>query len=206
MGFGGVTGAMHVAELDMAPPNAWVVTTVSTPQLVPLHPGPEMVQERFVEGFEPATGVSVEAIVPEPPEARLDGAESCREKLLVIVTTAEACFAGSATLCAVRIRVGAAGRNCGAVKLPLVSSEPQEVGQARPKRLQRIAVLGRPPLEIAARNGWTAPSSTPMTLGVSAMATSLRMEIVAEACLLESAALCAVMVIAPTVGRICEAL
>src|SRR6266849_2229591 len=203
LGFGGVTGAVKVAEVDITPANVWVVTTVSTPQLVPLHPGPEMVQERLVEGLEPATGVSVDSMMPEPPEAIAGGAESCREKLLVMVTAADACLAGSATLCAVRVRVDAAGRNCGAVKLPFASSEPQAAGQARPERLQRIAVFGCPALVIAAWNGCVAPSSTPDAPGVSAMAMSLRMDIVAEAFCAESATLCAVMVMVGEAGRIC---
>src|SRR5258705_8000591 len=111
LGFGGVTAAAYVAEIAMTPPNTWLVTMVSTPQLVPLHPGPEMVQERFVEGFHPTIGVRAEAMMPDPPEATAGGAESCREKLLVIVTAVDACLAGSARLCAVRVRVDAAGRN-----------------------------------------------------------------------------------------------
>src|SRR5712671_5482393 len=202
LGFGGIGGAAYVAEIDMTPPNAWLVTMVSTPQLVPLHPGPEMVQERFVEGFEPAIGVRVEAMVPDPPEATAGGAESCKEKLLVMVTAAETCLAGSATLCAVKVRVDAAGRNCGAVKLPFASSERRAAGQARPEILQRIAACGGPALLIAGCNCCVAPSSTPMTPGVSAMAMSLRMEIVADACLLESVALCAVMVTVAEAGRI----
>src|SRR6267142_7051456 len=205
LGVGGVTGAVYVAEVDMAPPNTWVVTTVSTPQLVPPHPGPEIAQERFGEGFEPATGVSVDVIVPEPPEATAGGAESCREKLLVMVTAAETCLPGSATLCAVRVRVDAAGRNCGAVKLTFASSEPQAAGQAGPEILQRIAAFGCPALVIAAWNCCVAPSSTPMTPGVSAMAMSLRTDTVTEACLVESAALCAVMVTVAEAGRICGA-
>ena len=103
-------------EVEIAPPpKACVVTTASTPQLVPLHPVPDRAQERVVEGFEPGTGVSVAAITPEAPEARLEGAESCSEKLLVIVTAAEACLAGSATLCAVTMTVASAGRICGAM-------------------------------------------------------------------------------------------
>src|SRR5260370_19999213 len=134
------------------PPNVGLVAWVSTPQLVPLHPGPEMVQERFVEGFEPAIGVRVEAMVPDPPEATAGGAESCKEKLLVMVTAAETCLPGSATLCAVSVRVDAAGRNCGAVKLPFASSEPQAAGQARPEILQRIAAFGCPAVVIATGN------------------------------------------------------
>jgi hypothetical protein len=116
LGFGGVTGAAKVAELDVAPlPEACVVTEASTPQVVPLHPVPDRVQESAVLGFEPGTGVSVEAMTPEPPEGMLEGAESCREKLLVIVTVAEACLEESATLCAVSVTVAGAGRICGAV-------------------------------------------------------------------------------------------
>src|SRR3981189_3428453 len=203
LGFGGGGGAAYVAEIDMTPPHAWLVTMVSTPQLVPLHPGPEMVQERFVEGFEPAIGVRVEAMVPDPPEATAGGAESCREKLLVMVTAADACLAGSATLCAVRMTADAAGRNCGAVKLPFTSSEPHAAGQATPERLQRIAALGCPALVIAAWNGCIAPSSTPMAFGVSTTEISLRMTIVAEVCLMESAALCAVVGVVVGRGRIC---
>src|SRR5258708_36622341 len=88
LGFSGVGGAAYVAEIDMTPPRAWLVTMVSTPQLVPLHPAPEILQERFVEGFEPPIGVSVEAMVPDPPEATHGGAESCKEKLLEMRTAA----------------------------------------------------------------------------------------------------------------------
>ena len=116
MGFGGVTGAVYVAELDIAPPpRDCVVTTASTPQLVPPQPAPDSAQESAVAGFEPAIGVSVAAITLEPPEATLVGAESCKEKLLVMVTVAEACLEGSATLCAVSVTVARAGSVCGAV-------------------------------------------------------------------------------------------
>ena len=121
------------------------------------------------------------------------------------VTTAEVCLAGSATLCAVMVTVDAVGRSCGAVKLPFTSSEPHAAGQARPERLQRIAMFGCPALETAAWNGCVAPSSMPMMLGVSAMVMSLRMDIVAEACLVKSAALCAVIVMVAEAGRICGA-
>jgi len=68
-----------------------------------------------VLGFEPGAGVNVAAMTLEPPEAMLEGAESCREKLLVMVTAAKACFDGSAMLCAVTVTVAGAGRICGAV-------------------------------------------------------------------------------------------
>jgi len=58
---------------------------------------------------------------------------------------------------------------------------------------------------IAAWNGCVAPSSTPLVAGVSAMAVSLRMDIVAEAFWAESATLCAVMVMVAEAGRICGA-
>ncbi len=100
----------------MAPPaSACVVTTVSTPQLIPAHPVPDTVQESAVLGLEPGIGVSVAAMRLEPPEAMLEGAESCSEKLLVTVIVAEACRDGSATLCAVSVTVAEAGRICGAV-------------------------------------------------------------------------------------------
>jgi len=92
-----------------------VVTTARTPQLVPPHPAPESVQESVVLGLEPGTGVNVAAMTPEPPEATLEGAESCSEKLLVMVTAAEVCLDGSATLCAVTVAVAGVGRICGAV-------------------------------------------------------------------------------------------
>src|SRR4029077_8784783 len=70
-GFGGVTGAVYVAEVDTAPPpRARVVTTTSSPQLVPLHPAPESVQDSVVLGFEPGTGVNAAARPPEPRRQR----------------------------------------------------------------------------------------------------------------------------------------
>ena len=152
-------------------------------------------------GFEPGTGVSVAATAAEPPEATLEGAESCTEKLLVMVTAAEACLDGSATLCAVSVTVAEAGRICGAVYLPFASSEPQAAGQAGPEMLQRIPVFGCPLLLIAARNGWIAPSSTPMALGVSAMLMSLLMVSVATADFVGSPLLVAVTCTVGAVGR-----
>ena len=97
------------------PPRACVVTNASAPQLVPLHPVPDRVHDNVVLGFEPTTGVSVATITLEPPEAMLEGAESCKEKLLVMVTVAEACLEESATLCTVSVTVAGVGRICGAV-------------------------------------------------------------------------------------------
>ena len=92
-----------------------VVTTARMPQDAPLQPEPESAQLRAVEGFDPGAGVRVAAITPEAPEARVDGAESWSEKLLVMVIVADARWAGSAMLCAVSVTVVALGRIWGAV-------------------------------------------------------------------------------------------
>src|SRR5258707_15864155 len=95
LGFGGVTGAAKVAELDVAPlPEACVVTEASTPQVVPLHPVPDRGQEGAVLGFEPGTGVGVGGMTPEPPGGVLEGAERCRGKLLGIVEVGGVCLEG----------------------------------------------------------------------------------------------------------------
>jgi hypothetical protein len=80
----------------------------------------------------------------------LAGAESCNKKLLVIVSAAAACFAGSATLCAVTTAADGLGKICGAVKLPLLSTAPHPEEHAAPETLQRTEVSGWPLLEIAA--------------------------------------------------------
>ena len=80
------------------PPTGCVLTTASTPQLSPLQPLPVSDHERTVLGLEPGTGVSVAARIAEPLGPTIPGAESCNEKLLSIVTPAEVCFEGSATL------------------------------------------------------------------------------------------------------------
>lgn len=99
---------------------------------------------RAVLGFEPGTGVIVATIVAVAPAATLDGAESCNEKLLVMVSAAEICFEGSATLCAVKVTVAGEGSVCGAVYVPMASTEPHPLAQAAPERLQRIEVSGCP--------------------------------------------------------------
>ena len=66
-------------------------------------------------GADPGTGVSVATIAADAPACTLDGAESCSENVLVIVTAAEICFEGSATLCAVSVTPRVAGRMLGAV-------------------------------------------------------------------------------------------
>ena len=85
------------------------------PQAEPLQPAPESDQLKIVLGLDPATGVRVAAMVAEPPEARLEGAAICSVKLLVMVTAAVACFAGSAMLCAVMVTFAGLGRMGGAV-------------------------------------------------------------------------------------------
>lgn len=144
-GLGAVLGAVYVAEPATALPLAdCVVTTVNVPQKLPLQPGPLRAQDIAVLGFDPETGVRVATIVAVPPAGTFDGAESCKEKLLVTVTAAEICFEGSATLCAVNVVLAGKGRICGAMYLPFASTDPQPLVQAGPERLQRIAVSGWP--------------------------------------------------------------
>jgi len=83
----------------------------------------------------------------------------------------------------------------------LASSAPHAAGQAGLEILQRIAVSGWPLLLIAARNGCVAPSSTPMALGVSAMATSLVMVSGAAANFVGSVLLVAVICTVGEIGR-----
>ena len=89
--------------------------TVRRPQALPLQPLPESDQESAALGLEPGTGVSVATIAEVTPGCRLEGAASCNEKWLVMVSVVEFCFEGSATLVAMRVALGAAGRMAGAV-------------------------------------------------------------------------------------------
>jgi hypothetical protein len=115
-GLGAVAGAVYVAEFEeLLPPADCVVITVNVPQELPLQPGPLSAQDSDVLGFEPGTGVIVATIVAVPAAGTLDGAESCNEKLLVMDTTVETCFEGSATLCAVSVALAGEGRIRGAV-------------------------------------------------------------------------------------------
>jgi hypothetical protein len=140
-----VVGAVYVAEFEkLLPPWDCVVITVSVPQELPLQPGPLSAQDSDVLGFEPGTGIIVATIVADAPAGTLAGAESCKEKLLVMATAADICFEGSATLCAVSVALAGEGRICGAVYLPLVSTAPHPPAHAGPERLQRIAVSGCP--------------------------------------------------------------
>lgn len=85
--------------------------------------------------------------------------------------------------------------------MPFASSEPHAEGHDEPEMLQRMAMSGWPLLPIAAWNGCVAPSSTPVAPGVSEMVMSLRIVMVAEACLVASAILWAVTVTVVGVGR-----
>ena len=114
------------------------------PHEAPLHPGPLTVHDMAVLGFEPGMAVSVATIVAVAPTGKLDGTESCNEKLLVIVSAAEACFEGSATLCAVNVTLAGEGRICGAVYVPDASTLPQLLGHAAPDKLHRVAESGCP--------------------------------------------------------------
>jgi len=144
-GLGAVAGAVYVAEFEkLLPPVDCVVMTVNVPQELPLQPGPLSAQASDVLGFEPGTGVIVATIVAVPAAGTLEGAESCKEKLLVMATAAEICFEGSATLCAVSVALAGEGRICGAVYLPLASTAPHPPTHAGPERFHRIEASGCP--------------------------------------------------------------
>jgi hypothetical protein len=68
-----------------------------------------------VLGLDPGTGVIVAMIDAVPPAGTLCGAVTCRVKLLVMVMAADACFDGSAALCAVNVAAVGEGRIPGAV-------------------------------------------------------------------------------------------
>ena len=89
--------------------------------------------------------------------------------------------------------------------MPLMSMEPHAAGHDEPEMLQAIEALGWPLLTMAAWNGCVAPSSTAVVLGVRTIEMSLTTVIVAEACLVGSATLCAVTVTVEMGGRICGA-
>jgi hypothetical protein len=144
-GFGAVAGAVYFAEFEkLFPLGDCVVITVNVPQELPLQPGPLSAQASDVLGFELGTGVIVATIVAVPAAGTLEGAESCKEKLLVMATVAEICLEGSATLCAVSVALAGGGRVCGAVYLPLLSTVPHPLAHAGPARLHRIEVSGCP--------------------------------------------------------------
>ena len=149
LGFGTVAGAVYVAVVAAAvPPPDCGVEALSTPQAVPLQPGPDKDHESAVLGLDPGRGVKIVATVAVEPVPTLAGADTVNEKLLVIVIAAEACLEGSATLCAVNVSVWEEGRICGATNRPLESTEPHADPQPRAERLQRTAVSGCPPLVI----------------------------------------------------------
>lgn len=125
--------------------------------------------------------------------------------MLAMVMLAEISFKGSATLCAVTVTLGEFGRIGGAVKLPLESSEPHATGHEAPASAQRTDVFGCPALEMEAWNGCIAPSSTDAGLGERATVISLAMVMMAEACLLGSAILCAATMTVVSAGRIAGA-
>lgn len=121
-----------------------MVVTFSIPQEDPLQPDPLRDQASAVLGLELGWGVNVATTVALVPAGMFDGAESCSAKLLVMVTAAEICFEGSATLCAMIVTPAGEGRIPGALNEPLESSVPHALGQAAPDKLQRMLVSGRP--------------------------------------------------------------
>ena len=115
-GEGTIEGAVYVAELaEGLPPLACVVTTLNTPQLAPLHPGPDTAQDSARLGLEPGTGVRVAVIVAVPETGTVPGAATCSKKLLVIVSATGARLNGSATLSAMSVAVDGFGKIWGAM-------------------------------------------------------------------------------------------
>jgi 3-mercaptopyruvate sulfurtransferase SseA len=121
--------------------------------------------------------------------------------LLVIVTVAEICFEGSATLCAVSVTLAGDGRIPGAVNRPLESTVPQAVGHAPPDKLQRTVVSGCPLLVTLTWKACVAPSSTLAGFGVSASVMSLVTVTLADPDFVASALLVAVICTAAGAGR-----
>ena len=144
-GFGALAGAVYCAEtVETFPFCVCVVVPLMVPHEAPLHPGPLSVHAMAVLGFEPGMAVSVATIGAVAPTGTLEGAESCNEKLLVIVSAAKTCFEGSATLCAVNVTLAGEGRICGEMYLPDASTLPQPSAHAAPDKLHRVAESGCP--------------------------------------------------------------
>jgi hypothetical protein len=80
-----------------------------------LHPLPDKLHESTVLGFDPGTGLSVAMNVAVDEAATVVGTLSSGRKLLVIVMLADTCRELSATLRAVSVTFGDAGKICGAV-------------------------------------------------------------------------------------------
>jgi hypothetical protein len=114
-GVGAAVGAVYVAVLVVTFPelDACAIED-SVPQLDALQPAPLSVQFSTSLGLEPGTGVSVATMAALPFACTIAGATIVNEKWLVIVIAAEACFDGSATLCAVTVTAVAVGKLCGA--------------------------------------------------------------------------------------------
>jgi len=147
-GFGAVAGAVYCAEtVATFPLCVCVVVPLIVPHEAPPHPGPLSVQAITVLGLEPGMAVSVATIAAVAPTGTVEGAASCSEKLLEIVSAAETCFEGSATLCAVNVTLAGEGRICGAVYVPVASTLPQPFGHAAPDKLHRVEESGCPLLD-----------------------------------------------------------
>jgi hypothetical protein len=202
LGVGALLGAVYVAEFDnlLAPADS-VVIVVSVPHPAPLQPVPVSDHASTWLGFDPGTAVSVATIAAVALAGTLLGAEMISEKWLVMVTAAEACFDGSATLCAVSVTTAGDGKICGAVKFPWASTAPHALGQPAPETLQRNVLSGCPELATIALNACNAPSSTPVMLGVICTTMSLVIAALALSDLVGSAALVAVTRTLPGDGK-----
>ncbi len=85
------------------------------PHAATLHPGPVTLQLTAVLGFEFGAGVSVAAYCARAPAPTFEGPVTVSVKVLVIWIAAVPDLEGSATLRAVSVALGGAGRICGAV-------------------------------------------------------------------------------------------
>src|SRR5258708_284804 len=133
---------------------------LSVPHEVPLKPEPVTDQLITELGSERATGVNVATRTAVADVAMVPGALSCNEKRLVIVRPAEACFAGSASLCAVTVTDGKGGKTCGAVYFPVESMTPHAFGHDKPPKLQRMATSRCAELNTDPAKVCLAPRST----------------------------------------------
>lgn len=155
-GDGAVAGAVKMATLV---PSV-LPTGVIVPQLAPEQPTPEICQDTLLLGFAPGITSIVAVNSALPLVTTLDGALKEIANPLVRCTRAEACFEGSATLCAMTVTSADDGRICGAVYFPDESTAPQlAVAQPVPETFHRTEVSRCPAEMMLAENSFTAPRS-----------------------------------------------
>lgn len=155
-GEGAVAGAVKMATVV---PGV-LSTGVIVPQLTPVQPAPEICQDKTLLGFAPGITSIVAVNSALPPVTTLDGPLKEIANPLVRCTRADACFEGSATLCAVTVTSADGGKLCGAVYFPDESTAPQfPAAQPAPETFHRIEVSRCPAEIMLAENCFTAPRS-----------------------------------------------